>query len=66
MSDKFEFAQEHVTEPLILEPEDWSEDEWATILKLFGMEKADRIVLNGYTLETFGVKKTDWSVSEND
>ena len=25
-------------EPLILEPEDWTEAEWATILKLYGME----------------------------
>ena len=44
-------------EPLILEPEDWSSDEWVTLLKLFGMKKAERIKVSNYTLETFGVRK---------
>jgi hypothetical protein len=44
-------------EPLILEPEDWSEAEWATILKLFGMEEADRIKVSDYVLETYGITK---------
>lgn len=47
----------HAKEPLILEPEDWSEAEWATILKLFGMEEAERIKVSDYVLETYGIKK---------
>lgn len=47
-----------ISEPLILEPEDWSEAEWAVILNLFGMEEAERIVIRDYVLEAFGnVKK---------
>lgn len=42
---------------LILEPCDWTEGEWKTICKIFGMEKAERIVVSDYILETFGVKK---------
>jgi hypothetical protein len=45
------------TESLILEPEDWTEAEWATLLKLFGMEEAERIVVKDYILETYGIKK---------
>lgn len=44
-------------EPLVLEPEDWTEAEWATILKLFGMEKADRIVISHYMHESYGIRK---------
>ena len=44
-------------EPLILEPEDWTESEWATILKLFGMESAERIKVSDYVLESYGIKK---------
>lgn len=42
---------------LILEPEDYTEDEWKTILKIFGMEEAERIVVSNYTFEAFGRKK---------
>lgn len=42
-------------EPLILEPDDWSVEEWKTIEKLFGMEEAERIVVSDYTLETYGL-----------
>lgn len=44
-------------EPLILEPEDWTEEEWSTILKLFGMEHAERIVVNKVQFEAFGIRK---------
>lgn len=40
---------------LVLEPEDWTDDEWKTILKLFGMVEAERIVVRDYTLEAYGV-----------
>lgn len=46
-----------INEPLILEPEDHTEEEWATIIKIFGMKQADRIVLSSYTLEAFGVQE---------
>jgi hypothetical protein len=42
---------------LILEPEDYTEDEWKTICKVFGMKEADRIVVSNYTLEAWGEKK---------
>ena len=43
-------------EPLILEPEDWSNSEWQTICRLFGMKSADRIVVSSCVLETYGEK----------
>lgn len=45
-------------EPLILEPEDWTEEEWATLCKLFGMKRAERIKVSNYTLETYGIPYT--------
>lgn len=44
---------------LILEPEDYDVEEWKTILKIFGMEKADRIVIRNYVLEAWGRKKNE-------
>lgn len=44
-------------EPLILEKEDWSKKEWKTILKLFGLKSADRILVRDYVLEAFGIPK---------
>lgn len=52
------YVKVSINEPLILEPEDHTEEEWYTILKIFGMRKADRIVLSSYTLEAFGVPET--------
>lgn len=42
-------------EPLILEPEDWSFDEWATICKLCGLPlgQTERIVLHASEMECF-------------
>ena len=54
---------ERPREMLVLEPEDWSEGEWVTILKLFGMRKAERIVISEYKLETYGVP-TDRVIEE--
>lgn len=48
------FIWRHETEPLILEPEDWTESEWCTICKLFGMEDADRIKISNYEFEAYG------------
>lgn len=41
-------------EPLILEPEDWSKEEWDIILKIFGMKQAERIVISNYKFEAYG------------
>jgi hypothetical protein len=39
---------------LVLEPEDWSEDEWKTILKLFGCDEAERIVIRDCVMQAYG------------
>lgn len=41
---------------IILEPEDWSPEEWATILKIFGMKEAERIELADYYIRVYGKK----------
>ena len=52
-----EYIFEKPKEMLILEPIDWSAKEWAMIEKIFGMEKAERIVISDYKFEAFGKKK---------
>lgn len=42
---------------IILEPEDWTESQWATFLELFDLVEADRIVLADCTIEVFGTPK---------
>ena len=39
---------------LILEPEDWTEDVWQAFLDIFGLEKAERIVVSEYKVEAYG------------
>ena len=39
---------------IILEPEDWTDGEWKTLLKLFGLVEADRIVLAKYKVQAYG------------
>ena len=51
------YFKEYHSEPLILEPEDYPNEEWATILKMFGMEEAERIVVSNYTFEAYGKVK---------
>ena len=53
------YYRKHITEPLILEPEDWTEEEWQVILKLFGMKDAERIMLRDYHFEAYGIRKKD-------
>lgn len=48
------YMKECNVEPLILEPEDWTEDEWKTILKIFNMKQASRIKID-YNFEAFGI-----------
>lgn len=50
------YSCEYPKEPLILEPEDWSEEEWKTLLKLFGFKNAERIMISNYKLEAYGTR----------
>ena len=59
MNDKMNYCCEHTYEPLILEPEDYPGEEWTTILKIFGMKDAERIVVSDYKLEAYGIPKDD-------
>lgn len=43
---------------IILEPEDWTEEQWATFLELFDLIEADRIVLADCMVEVFGTPKS--------
>ena len=49
-----EYICEKAKERLVLEPEDYPGDEWTTILKIFGMEEAERIVISDYKFEAYG------------
>jgi hypothetical protein len=44
---------------LVFEPEDWSEDEWKTILKIFGFTEAERIVVRNYSVNAYATP-TPW------
>lgn len=50
-----EYICKNYKEPLILEPEDYTVDEWSTILKILGMDEAERIVISDYKFEAYGV-----------
>lgn len=39
---------------IVFEPDDWSEDEWKTILKIFGFKEAERIILDNYRVKAYG------------
>lgn len=43
---------------IILEPEDWTKEQWATFLELFDLEEAERIVLSDYTVDIYGKQNT--------
>ena len=48
------FICDEPTEPISMEPEDRTFEEWKFLCKLFGLEKADRIVLKNYRIEAHG------------
>lgn len=60
------YHKEAVVEPLILEPEDWSRREWATLCKMCGLpaDRAERIVLHVGEMESYigkeGAKNVLW------
>lgn len=49
------YKREQIREPLILEPEDWSAEEWVVICKLFSfpVNLTERIVVNVSNIESF-------------
>jgi len=62
------YKKEKLKEPLVLEPEDWSKEEWETIRKIFTPgRQAERIVVTVETLEHFSedreeeYEKGQWS-----
>lgn len=42
---------------LVLEPEDWSKEQWQAFLDIFGLEAAERIKITEYKLEAYGTEK---------
>lgn len=44
---------------IILEPEDWTESQWALFLELFDLAEAERIVLADCMIEVYGTPKTE-------
>ena len=42
---------------IILEPEDWTESQWAAFLELFDLEEANRIVLSEFKADIYGTAK---------
>lgn len=55
MENKEYYIKVKLIEPLILEPEDYTESEWQTILKIFNLKSASRIKL-ACDFEAFGIK----------
>lgn len=49
-----EYISQKSNEPLILEREDWTSTEWETLLTLFGLRDADRIMISDYKFEAWG------------
>lgn len=43
---------------LILEPEDWTEEQWKTFLELFDLVEAERIVIADFKVDIYGTPKT--------
>ena len=42
---------------LVLEPEDWSKEQWQAFLDIFGLKEAERIKITEYKLEAYGTEK---------
>lgn len=53
---KVDASRERGTQ-IILEPEDWTESQWATFLDAFGLIEAERIVLSDSGIEVLGTPK---------
>jgi hypothetical protein len=57
LNSNYQFHQITSKELLVLEPEDWSEEEWKTILKIFNVEAADTISVSIKDIRIFGALK---------
>ena len=42
---------------LVLEPEDWTPEQYDAFLRIFGLKEAERIVIREYKLEAYGTEK---------
>ena len=61
-----DFIRNKAKEPLILEVEEHTEEEWKILCKIFGLKEAERIVVKDYTLEAWGIKNAQSVISEED
>ena len=55
MKKEMHYVESFESEPLILERDDFAEDEWFLVCHIFGMYKADRIVIKDYKFEAWGI-----------
>lgn len=44
---------------IVLEPEEWTEEQWQAFLDIFDLVEADRIVLADFMVEVYGTPKTE-------
>lgn len=42
---------------IVLEPEDWTPEQYQAFLDIFGLKEAERIVINEFKLEVYGTEK---------
>lgn len=53
-------------EQIILEPEDWTEEQYKAFMDIFGLEEAERIVINEFKIEAYATPKlnpADWDIA---
>ena len=51
MIEMIETIYDEPSDRRILDRDDWTDSEWKTILEIFGIEEADRIVVRKYSVE---------------
>ena len=54
-----QYGPENQYDFLVFEPDDWSEDEWKTILKIFGFKEAELIVVRNYRVDAFATATSE-------
>lgn len=42
---------------IVLEPEDWTEEQFKAFLDIFGLKEAERIRINEFKIEVYGTDK---------
>lgn len=45
---------------IVLEPEDWTEEQFKAFLDIFGLKEAERIRINEFKLEVYGSDKSQY------